>query len=108
MHIALYRVERVGMFSELVFGKTVDIVKRIEVGRLPVMGAVNDSVFQIAVVIAFQIIVIQAKLLSTAQGDHGVTQGDGNGGEADTGQTINIRSVVKGDVVVGLCLKTKQ
>ena len=107
MHVALHGVERVRVVRELVFGKAVNIVERIEIRGLPVMGTVNDSVFQIAVVIAFQVIVVQAKLLSAAKGDQGITQGDGDGCKADTGQTINICSIVKGDVVVLLCPETE-
>ena len=108
MYIALKGVERVGILGELVFSIAVNVVERVEVWGFPVVGAVNDSIFQITVVIAFQIVVIQAKLLSTAQGDERVAHGNGDRGKTNTGQSINIRFVVKGDVVVLLRPEAEQ
>ena len=66
MHIALYGVERVGMFGKFVFNITVNIVERGKVGGFPVVGAVDDGVFQVAVVVAGQVVEVQYQLLTTA------------------------------------------
>ena len=107
MHIALHRVERIRMFGEFIFGIAVNIVERVEVGGFPVVCAMNDCVFQIAVVIAFQIVIIQAKLFPSAQGDEGVAHRDGGRGEFNAGDAVNVGSVVKSDIVVVLCVKAE-